>query len=113
MRTTAPGSWNTAVPTCTALAPAATSWSASSALSTPPTPTIGAVGSRPSRIAACTCQMQRTAIGRIAGPDRPPVTPASTGRIVTVSITMPSVVLIIARPSAPAASTAPAIATSR
>ena len=55
--------------------------------------------------------MHRTAIGRIAGPDRPPVVPASTGRIVTVSIVMPSSVLIIDSPSAPAAMQARAIAT--
>ena len=34
-------------------------------------PMIGTSG-----MAACTCQTQRTATGRIAGPDRPPVTPA-------------------------------------
>ena len=39
------------------------------------------------------------------------MTPASTGRIVTVSIAMPSSVLIIESPSAPAATQAPAIAT--
>ena len=61
--------------------------------------------------ASRTCQTHRTATGRIAGPDRPPVTPASTGRIVSVSIAMPSSVLIIDRPSAPADTHARAIAT--
>src|SRR6266545_7905397 len=55
--------------------------------------------------------MQRTATGRIAGPDRPPVIPASTGRIVVVSIAMPSSVLIIDRPSAPASTQERATAT--
>ena len=63
----------------------------------PPMPRIGTSGR-----AACTCHTQRTATGRIAGPDSPPVTPASAGRIVSVSMTMPSSVLIIDRPSAPA-----------
>ena len=45
-----------------------------------------------------TCQTQRTATGRIAGPDSPPVTPARCGRIVSVLITMPSRVLITDTP---------------
>ena len=69
-------------------------------------PRIGTSGS-----AACTCQTQRTAIGRIAGPDNPPVTPPSTGRSVSVSMTSPSAVLISESPSAPAATTARATAT--
>src|SRR5260221_3786924 len=55
--------------------------------------------------------MQRTATGLIAGPDGPPVSPARTGRIVSVSIAMPSNVLIIDRPSAPADTHERAIAT--
>ena len=63
---------------------------------------IGTVGSRPSSIAARVCQMARTATGRTAGPDSPPVTPASCGRSRSVSMTMPSRVLIMVSPSAPA-----------
>ena len=63
----------------------------------PPIPRIGTSGS-----AWRTCHTHRTAIGRIAGPDKPPVMPANAGRIVSVSITIPSVVLIIDSPSAPA-----------
>ena len=69
-------------------------------------PRIGTSG-----IAACTCQTARTAMGLMAGPERPPVIPASAGRIVSVSITTPSVVLIIDSASAPAAMTAPATST--
>ena len=64
-----------------------------------------------SGIAWCACQTQRTATGRIAGPDSPPVMPARAGAIVSVSTTSPSSVLIIDRPSAPAATTASATAT--
>ena len=59
------GSLKVAVPTWTALAPAATSSSASRPVRTPPTPMIGTVRNRPSAIAARTCQMARTATGRI------------------------------------------------
>ena len=100
-RATADGSLNTAVPTRTADAPARTNWSASRPVRMPPMPRIGTSGS-----AACTCQTQRSATGRMAGPDRPPVTPPSTGRIVSGSITIPSRVLIIDSPSAPASVTA-------
>ena len=72
----------------------------------PPMPRIGTSGS-----AWCTCQTQRSATGRIAGPDRPPVTPPSTGRIVSGSMTSPSRVLIIDSPSAPASATARATLT--
>src|SRR5215469_13022752 len=61
--------------------------------------------------ASLTCQMHRTAIGLIAGPDSPPVSPARCGRIVSVSMTMPSRVLIIESPSAPADTHALATAT--
>ncbi len=60
-------------------------------------PRIGTSGS-----AWCTCHTQRTATGRIAGPDSPPVTPPSTGRIRSVSMARPSSVLMTDRPSAPA-----------
>ena len=94
------------VPMLTMAAPARISSSASRPVRTPPIPMIGTSGS-----ASRTCQMHRTATGRIAGPDRPPVVPASTGRMVSVSIAMPSNVLIIESPSAPAATQARAIAT--
>ena len=55
--------------------------------------------------------MARTATGRIAGPDSPPVFPPNFGRIVSTSITIPSKVLIKAKPSAPAEITSLAIAT--
>ena len=58
---------------------------------------------------ACTCHTQRTATGRIAGPDSPPVTPPSAGRIVSVSITSPSRVLISEKPSTPASAQARAM----
>jgi len=95
-----------AVPTLTIDAPARMSSSASCPVLTPPMPMIGTSG-RASR----TCQMQRTATGRMAGPDRPPVTPASAGRMVWVSMTIPSSVLMSERPSAPADTQAFAIAT--
>ena len=57
------------------------------------------------------CHTQRTATGRIAGPDRPPVMPARCGRIVSGLITMPSSVLMTETPVAPARTTAPAIET--
>ena len=102
----ADGSWKTAVPTETAEAPASTNCRASSAPAMPPIPRIGTSGS-----AACTCQTQRRATGRIAGPDSPPVIPPSTGRMVSGSMTRPSSVLIIDRPSAPASVTDRATAT--
>src|SRR5262249_32174941 len=68
----ADGSWKIAVPTLTMDAPASISSRASRPVITPPIPMIGTPGS-----ASCTCQMQRTAIGLTAGPDKPPVRPAS------------------------------------
>ena len=105
-RAGAEGSWKTAVPTDTAEAPARMNWRASRPVLMPPMPRIGTSG-----IAACTCHTQRTATGRIAGPDSPPVTPARAGRRVSVSMTMPSSVLIMLSPSAPASTTARAIST--
>ena len=55
--------------------------------------------------------MARTAIGRIAGPDKPPVFPPKCGRIVETLITIPNTVLIKAKPSAPASTTPRAIET--
>ena len=63
MRTQADGSWKIVVPTLTMAAPARMSSSASRPVRTPPMPMIGTSGS-----AARTCQMHRTATGRIAGP---------------------------------------------
>ena len=97
-----PGSTNDAVPTCTAAAPAMIICRASSAERMPPTPITGMVSAR---AAWNTC---RTAIGRMAGPDRPPVTLASTGRRVRTSITMPVMVFITVTASAPARSAASA-----
>ena len=68
-------------------------------------------GSAGGASAARTCHTQRTATGRIAGPDRPPVTPPSAGAIVSVSMTMPSRVLISENPSAPASAQARAMCT--
>ena len=83
-RTGADGSPNTAVPTETADAPARMNCSASSPVRMPPMPRIGRCG----RACAPATRSAR-ATGRIAGPDSPPVTPPSAGRIVSVSITMP------------------------
>ena len=47
----------------------------------------------------------------MAGPESPPVFPASFGRMVFVSITIPRTVLISANESAPAATTSCAIST--
>src|SRR2546421_406831 len=51
-----------------------------------------------------------TAIGRIAGPDRPPLPVPRIGRRFLVSMRMPSTVLMAVKPSAPASSTARATA---
>ena len=53
----------------------------------------------------------RTATGKIAGPEKPPIVLAITARRRTVSIRMPSIVLIRQMPSAPASSHARAIET--
>src|SRR6202167_6226416 len=106
MRMHAEGSWKIAVPTLTSVAPARMSSSASGPVRTPPMPMMGTSGS-----ASRTCQMHRTATGRLAGPESPPVVPASTGRMVAMSIAMPSKVLISESPSAPAVTQARAIAT--
>ena len=67
---------------------------------------IGTSGS-----ASRTCQTQRTATGRMAGPDSPPEWPARAGRSDTGSMTRPGSVLIIDSPSAPADTQAFATAT--
>src|ERR1700736_4802595 len=94
------------VPTAIMEAPASSSSRASLPVRTPPVPMIGTSGN-----AALTCHTHRTATGLMAGPDRPPYWPASTGRIVGGSMAMPSSVLISDRPSAPAATQALATAT--
>ena len=53
----------------------------------------------------------RTATGKIAGPENPPIVLAITGRRRTGSMRMPSIVLMRHNPSAPARSHARAIAT--
>ena len=73
---------------------------------TPPQPMMGTSGS-----ASRTSQTERMAIGRTAGPDSPPDSPARTGRRVTGSSAMPGSVLIIDSPSAPAATHARATLT--
>ena len=67
-------------------------------------PMIGRCGS-----ACFTCQTQRTATGRMAGPDRPPVPPPSFGASVSRSMTMPSRVLMSEKPSTPASAQARAM----
>jgi hypothetical protein len=79
---------------------------ASRPVRTPPQPMMGTSGS-----ASLTAHTQRTAIGRIAGPDSPPESPARAGRNVTGSIAIPGSVLIMERPSAPAATQARATET--
>lgn len=76
-----------------------------------PTPTMGAVLIRPARIAPATCHTARTAIGRIAGPESPPVAAMRCGRNRSTSMATPRVVLIIVRPWAPALRTVSAIST--
>jgi hypothetical protein len=55
--------------------------------------------------------MHRTATGLIAGPESPPVTPASAGLIDFVSMTNPNNVFITETPVAPACATEEAIST--
>ena len=55
--------------------------------------------------------MHRTAIGRMAGPDSPPVSAPSFGRYVSVSMAIPSSVLISESPWAPARTQASATST--
>src|ERR1700722_3979585 len=87
-------------------APASRNSRASRPVRTPPQPMIGTSGS-----ASRTSHTERTAIGRMAGPERPPESPARAGRNVTGSIAIPGSVLPMERPSAPAATQARAIAT--
>src|SRR3990170_5442697 len=93
-----PGFIKFAVPTATALAPASKNSTASFTVKIPPIPMIGIF------TALYTCQTILTATGLMAGPDKPPVTLASRGFHVSVSIDMPSNVFITDRPSAPSSS---------
>ena len=101
----AKGSAKQAVPTATAEAPASMSWAASSPEDTPPMPRMGSL------TALETSQTIRTATGRTAGPDRPPVFIFKIGRRVFTSIRIPRMVLMRDRASAPAPSAALAIST--
>src|SRR6202034_4657770 len=87
-------------------APASRNSRASRPVRTPPQPMMGTSGS-----ASLTAHTQRTAIGRMAGRDSPPESPARAGRNVTGSIAIPGSVLIMDRPSAPAATQARATET--
>ena len=91
------------VPTWTALAPASMYSMASSAVAMPPQPIIGISTAR------AHCQVMRTTMGRIAGPDRPPVMLPSLGRWLSISTAMARKVLATTSASAPAASAARAI----
>src|SRR5207244_11303504 len=99
----AAGSRNEAVPTCTAVAPARRCSTASAALMMPPQPMTGMLTAR------AHWNTMRTITGRMAGPDRPPITLPSLGLRVSVSIDMPSSVLATTSASAPASSAARAI----
>ena len=100
MRRQAKGSTRLAAPTSTAVAPASISSMTSSALITPPRPTMGM------RTASYTCQTMRTASGKSAGPDMPPVLLARSGFLALRSRRMPITVLMRLMPSAPASSQA-------
>ena len=97
-----PGSSKFAVPTCTALAPAMRNSSTSRAEATPPMPTIGM------RTASWHSYTMRTAMGRMAGPLRPPTTLDSRGRRVSTSMAIARNVLTSETASAPASSAATA-----
>ena len=94
---------SSAIAPATAEAPASIIWAASSPLDTPPIPRMGR------STAWATSQTIRTATGRTAGPDRPPVFIFSTGRRVFTSMRIPRRVLMSERASAPAPATARAI----
>jgi hypothetical protein len=87
------------VPTPTAVAPAMMNSSASVAVMMPPWPMMGM---RCGRATSYTWWTLSSAIGLIAGPDRPPCTLPITGRRSSTSIAMPMMVLITASASEPA-----------
>ena len=100
----AKGSIRLAVPTSTAVAPHSIISITSSAVLTPPMPTIGIL------TASYTCQTILRATGLTAGPLKPPVTFCKTGFRVLRSTRRPISVLIRLSPSAPSASHARAMA---
>ena len=99
-----PGSSKFAVPTCTAAAPAIRNSSASRAEAMPPMPMMGM------RTALRHSYTMRTAMGRIAGPLRPPTTLDRSGRRVSTSMAIARKVFTRDTASAPASSAAAAIA---
>lgn len=97
------GSLKIAVPICTADAPAIIISIASSAVAMPPIPITGIL------TAFATCHTILTATGNTAGPESPPTLLCRIGRLVLISILIPSRVFISETLSAPSASTAFAI----
>ena len=89
-----------AVPTATAVAPAASSSIASSGSAMPPMPMMGM------STAADASQTSFTATGWMAGPESPPVTFASTGRRASMSIAIAGSVLQTLSASDPASAAA-------
>ncbi len=94
-----------AVPTPIAEAPARYISSAASAESTPPIPMMGR------SVVWATWRMSLRATGKTAGPDIPPVPLARIGFLVLRSKRIPTRVLIMVRPLAPASSAALAMVT--
>ena len=91
------------MPISMAVAPARINSMASRPFIIPPSPTTGIF------TAFATCHTMRTATGRTAGPDSPPVIVDRYGRIFSTSMAMPIIVLISETASAPSDSTAFAI----
>ena len=60
------------------------------------------IGTLRGRATSATCMTFSSAIGLMAGPDKPPCTLPITGRRVFTSIVMPITVLMTASPSLPA-----------
>src|SRR4051812_27835356 len=87
-RLAAEGSAKLAVPTCTAVAPASKNSSASRVVETPPMAMTGI------ETAPATSQTMRSAMGRNAGPLKPPVRLASRSLFCSTSIDMPRIVLM-------------------
>ncbi len=92
-----------AVPISTADAPAIRNSKASRPSIIPPRPITGILTD------LAVCQTILTAIGRMHGPERPPVTVLNTGRLRSTSMAIPRNVLTNETESAPVASTARAI----
>ena len=83
-RAGADGSWSSTLPSCTAVAPAASIASASAPVRTPPPPTIGRSGN-----ASCRSHTDRRARVCTAGPLSSPVPAPSAGRSVSGSMASP------------------------